>query len=105
MKKKFNNPTIRIITSIVLGIIIGFLICFVAISMGYNQMNDATLTDYSVKVFGLPIFDIQRVGSDLVGTPNNSSMMFIGVIFSMILAIVIEIVVSLKNKHRKEGAK
>ncbi|EKZ4946873.1 protein LlsX, partial [Listeria monocytogenes] len=51
------------------------------------------------------IFDIKRVGSEMVGTPNNTSMMFIGVIISMILAIVVEIIVSLKNRHRKETAK
>ncbi|AAT03892.1 protein LlsX [Listeria monocytogenes] len=105
MKKKFSNPTFRIIASIVLGILIGVLICFVAIGLGYIHMNDGTLKEYSVKIFGLTIFDIKRVGSEMVGTPNNTSMMFIGVIISMILAIVVEIIVSLKNRHRKETAK
>ncbi|EGT1931259.1 TPA: protein LlsX, partial [Listeria monocytogenes] len=48
MKKKFSNPTFRIIASIVLGILIGVLICFVAIGLGYIHMNDGTLKEYSV---------------------------------------------------------
>ncbi|MBC2017536.1 LlsX family protein [Listeria seeligeri] len=101
MREKFKNPTVRIMASIFGGIVIGVLICFVAISIGYNQMNDTSLINYNVKVFGLSIFNIHRIGSELVGTPNNSSMMFIGVIFSMILAIFIEIFIAFKNNIGK----
>lgn len=95
----------RIIVLIVLGILIGVFICFVVIGLGYIYMNDGILKEYSVKIFGLIIFDIKRVGSEMVGIFNNISMMFIGVIIFMILVIVVEIIVLLKNRYRKEIVK
>ncbi|MGO1632897.1 MAG: DUF5963 family protein, partial [Staphylococcus equorum] len=42
-------------------------------------------------------------GAEYIGTPNNSNMMFIGIIFSMILAIVTETIVAFKNRKRGES--
>ncbi|MGY3751162.1 DUF5963 family protein [Vagococcus acidifermentans] len=105
MKKKFNNPTTRVIASIILGIILGVFVCFMAIRSGYTYIKSSSLTEYSVNIFGFPIFDIQKVGNEFKGTPNNSNMMFVGIIFSMVLAIVTEVVIALKNRKSKEDDK
>ncbi|EPP0902202.1 DUF5963 family protein [Listeria monocytogenes] len=98
MKKKFNNSTTRVIVSIFLGIILGVFVCFMAIRTGYTYVKSSSLTEYSVNILGFIIFDIQKVGNEFKGTPNNSNMMFIGIIFSMILATATEIVIALKNR-------
>ncbi|MFD2307265.1 DUF5963 family protein [Enterococcus termitis] len=98
MKKKFNNSTTRVIVSIFLGIILGVFVCFMAIRTGYTYVKSSSLTEYSVNILGFTIFDIQKVGNEFKGTPNNSNMMFIGIIFSMILATATEIVIALKNR-------
>lgn len=103
MKKKLNNPTTRIITSIILGIVIGVLVCFIAIRFGYSHIKSTDLMEYNVNLIGLNIFNIQREGAEYIGTPNNSNMMFIGIIFSMILAIVTETIVAFKNRKRGES--
>ena len=59
--------------------------------------------EYNVNLIGLNIFNIQREGAEYIGTPNNSNMMFIGIIFSMILAIVTETIVAFKNRKRGES--
>ncbi|GEQ33701.1 LlsX family protein [Marinilactibacillus psychrotolerans] len=103
MKKKLNNPTTRIIASIVLGIVIGVIVCFIAIRFGYSHIKSTDLMEYNVNLIGLNIFNIQREGAEYIGTPNNSNMMFIGIIFSMILAIVTETIVAFKNRKRGES--
>ncbi|EKP7339254.1 LlsX family protein [Listeria monocytogenes] len=105
MKEKFNNPTTRVIVSIILGIILGVFVCFMTIRSGYTYVKSSSLTEYSVTIFGFTIFDIQKVGNEFKGTPNNSNMMFIGIIFSMVLAIVTEVVIALKNRKGKEDNK
>ncbi|MBO0439635.1 LlsX family protein [Candidatus Enterococcus ikei] len=102
MKQKFNNPTNRVIVSIILGIIVGVFVCFMAIRLGYSHVKGTSLSEYSVNVFGFSIFDIRKVGGEFKGTPNNSNMMFIGLIFSMVLAIVTEVILAIVNKRRKE---
>ncbi|WP_207696644.1 hypothetical protein DOK67_0002296 [Enterococcus sp. DIV0212c] len=102
MKKKFNNPTNRVIVSIILGIVVGVFVCFMAIRSGYSHIKGTSLSEYSVDVFGFSIFDIQKVGGEFKGTPNNSNMMFIGLIFSMVLAIATEIILAVVNRRRKE---
>lgn len=105
MKKKFNNPTTRIVISIILGIVLGVFVCFMAIRSGYAFVESHSLTEYSVNIFGLTIFDIQKMGNEFKGTPNTSSMMVVGITFSMILAIGTEIIIAFKNRKRKEGDK
>lgn len=100
MKKKFNDQMTRVIVSVILGIILGFFVCFMAIRSGYATIKTSSLTEYSVNVFGFSVFDIQRVGTELKGTPNSGNMMFIGIIFSMVLATVIEIAVALRSRKR-----
>ena len=104
MKKKINNPTTRVIVFI-LGIILGVFVCYMEIRSGYTYIKSSSLTEYSVKIFGFPIFDIQKIGNEFKGTPNNSNMMFVGIIFSMMLAIVTEIVIALKNRKDKKDDK
>lgn len=103
MKKKLNNPTTRIIASIVLGIVIGVLVCFIAIRFGYSHIKNTNLMEYNVNLIGLNIFNIQREGTEYIGTPNNSNMMVIGLAFSMVLAIVTETIVAFKNKKKVES--
>lgn len=103
MKKKLTNPTIRVIVSIILGIIIGVLVCFIAIRFGYSHIKSTDLMEYNVNLIGLNIFNIQREGTEYIGTPNNSNMMFIGLAFSIVLAIVTETIVSFKNRKKVES--
>lgn len=105
MTKKFNNLTTRVIVSIILGIILGVFVCFMAIRSGYTYVKSSSLTEYSVSILGFTIFDIQKVGNGLKGTPNNSNMMFIGIMFSMVLSIITEVIATLKNRRSKEDEK
>jgi len=101
MKEKLKNAKMRVAMCIILGIIVGLCSCSIAIVLGYTHIRSAGLDNYSVNLLGFSIFDIQRMGTELEGTANNGNMMFIGLIFSMILTMGIEMIVATKS-HRRE---
>jgi len=101
MKKILENDMSRRIAAIILGIILSVAVSVVAITLGYTHVRTHALNDYTVELLGLPIFAIKRIGEEVAGAPNMSMMMFLGIIFSMVLALVAELIVA-RGKKRKD---
>lgn len=100
MSAILNKQTNRIIIALILGIVIALACCYFAIGLGYNQMKDVAITEYSVQLFGFSIYDIKEINGKLSGSANNNNMMFIGIIFSMILVMITELLFSKKSNKK-----
>ncbi|GHU35521.1 hypothetical protein FACS1894193_08650 [Bacilli bacterium] len=100
--EKYNTRTNRMVALIILGIIFAVITCSIAITLGYHHVKSHELADYRVNVLGISIYQIQNINGELKGIGNHPAMMFIGIIFSMVLTIVMELIIVLKNK-KNEG--
>jgi len=101
MKKKWSNQYVRMLTCIISGVILGVLICLIAITLGFMHVRSAALSEYIVHVLGTPIFVISRAGTELTGTPNVSMMVFVGMICSMLLMLVVEVIAGIRKKRKE----
>lgn len=95
-----DKQTNRIIIALILGIVIALAFCYFAIGLGYNQIKDVTITEYSVQLFGFSIYDIKEINGKVSGSANNNNMMFIGIILSMILVMITELIFSKKSNKK-----
>lgn len=96
----FKKQEFRIIGEILLGIVISVIFNFLCISFGYYKINADKLDTYSVSPFGLEIFQIKNGGNS--GSPVVTNMMYIGIIFSILMVIVVEVIIGMKKRHHKE---
>ncbi len=96
-----NKQFFRIGIGIVIGIIISVIISTIFITIGYSAFNSRNLTEYVIKILGIPIFSIVNNGNGVVGTPNVENMTMLGIGWSVIVVFVIEIIHYAKNKNEK----
>lgn len=90
----------RIIGEILLGIVISVVFNFIYISFGYYKIHVDKLDTYSVSPFGLEIFQIKNGGNS--GNPVITNLTYIGIIFSILMVIIIEVILSMKKRQHKE---
>lgn len=95
-----DKQTNRIIIALILGIVIALAFCYFAIGLGYNQIKDVAIAEYSVQLFGFSIYDIKEINGKVSGSANNNNMMFIGIILSMILVMITELIFSKKSNKK-----
>lgn len=88
----------RICLEIVVGIIISVILSAILISLGYYKVNSNDLDKYSVNFIGVTIYNITKINGDFVGEAINQNMSMIGIICSVILIIVNETRIFIKNK-------
>jgi hypothetical protein len=87
----------RIIIEIIIGVILSVALNFIMISTGYATVYSHHLNQHIVSVFGMKIFTITNAGS--TGLSNPSGMMIIGIIFTIIFSILIELIVAWRGKR------
>lgn len=97
-----NKLFIRLMIEILAGIGISVAANLIVITFGYKHFYRASLDSYNVHFFGIDVFDIVKEGSKGIGTPNIQNMMLIGIMCSVILVVICEIIINVKaNKKQK----
>ena len=86
MSQQVNRLSIAIIA----GIIMGVALCAVMISFGYHHAYSALPASYDVRLLGLPIYHLTRVGETYTGVPVPRNMVFVGILCSLVLAVLVE---------------
>lgn len=102
MSTILNKQTNRIILEIFLGTFLGIILCYFLIKAGYNQIDSSAVKEYTVQLFGFSIYEIKEINGKLNGVANNNSMMFIGILFSMLVIIIMELLFARKNRGVKK---
>ncbi|MFA9396819.1 MAG: LlsX family protein [Clostridiaceae bacterium] len=93
-----NNQFVRICLELLAGIIISVVLCCILIFLGYYKINAESLNEYTVKLFGVIIYEIKNISGDMVGTAINKNMSIIGSICCIVSVIVWETNAILKGK-------
>lgn len=96
-----NKLFMRLMIEILVGIGISVVANLIAITFGYKHFYKAALDNYNVRFLGIKVFNIVKEGAKGVGTPNIQNMMLVGVMCSVILVVICEIIVNVKAKKQK----
>ena len=80
----------RLSFAIIAGIVMGIALCAVVISFGYHHAYSALPASYDVRLLGLPIYHLTRVGEAYAGAPVPRNMVFVGILCSLVLAVLVE---------------
>ncbi|WP_346961532.1 LlsX family protein [Clostridium sp.] len=93
-----NNQLKRIIIFIVIGILISVAFCTIFITLGYFDAYKNLPERQAIDILGMPIYILEKTGEKYAGTPVNSNMSFIGIIFSILTVIIGEFIYFRKHK-------
>ncbi len=93
-----KNQFVRICLEIFAGIIISVILSAILIAFGYYKVKSNDFDSYSIKLIGFTLYNITKSGSEYVGEAINQNMSIIGIITSIIVIIVNETRVYLKNR-------
>jgi hypothetical protein len=102
LHKLNKSITLRILSIIVVGAIVSFILNFILISIGYFSMGMGEQIIYDVSCFGLPIYQIARSGDSLIGNAIGANMSIIGVIISFAMVTITEIAIAIHHWHKKK---
>lgn len=82
----------KIILAIVIGFVMAMIIMSVAIYFGYTTAYDTNVNLWTVKIVGIPIYDLSISGDAYIGSPKGIYMgLFCGI--CMCLAVVIQVII------------
>lgn len=95
-----NKQMFRILLEILVGIILSVIANTIVISIGYNHFYSSGISNYQVKFLGIDVFNIQGINGSVVGTPNTSKMIIMGLVFSLIMVAVAEFTINLKKSKK-----
>ncbi|MBE5968698.1 MAG: hypothetical protein E7242_00525 [Lachnospiraceae bacterium] len=102
-RKQFIRIVIEITLGITIGITLSVLICSISISNGYGNFYRDSLAECNISVFGINIYDIKKAGNEVIGTPNSFAMAILGIIFSLIVVVAIELMSAIKNRNGEKN--
>ncbi len=95
------NQFVRVCLEIFAGIIVSVALCSLLIFLGYYHVHSVDADQYTVKFLGVKIYEIVRQGSDYTGTALNQNMSMLGICCSLVLIIVSETIIFVKQKKNK----
>ena len=99
-KLKTSMPA-RLVAYIIGGIAISGIIFFVLIYFGYASVLNTQASSYLVTCLGLPIYEITSSADGPVGRSVGVNMPIIGMVCSLGIALVVELVLALRAKNKK----
>ncbi len=87
------NKKIKIIIALVTGFVIAMMLMGVAIYFGYTKAYSIHVDALTVRILGIPIYELTKAGSEYAGKTMGTYMgIFCGI--CMILAFSIEEIIS-----------
>lgn len=96
MKKK-----VKIILSLIIGFAVAMALMAVSIYFGYSKAYDIESAGYTVKLFGISIYQLTKAGSEYTGAAIGPNMGIICGIFMALGFAIEEVVDKLRNKNQK----
>jgi len=94
------NKKIKIIIALILGFVIAIIWMGIAIYFAYCQAYSTNIGALTVRVFGIPIYELTRTGTFYVGKAVGKYMGVLCLIFMVIGVFVEEIISKIKSKKR-----
>lgn len=88
----------RIIIFIVIGIVLSTVLYTIFITLGYFDAYKHLPERQAIDILGMPIYILEKTGQKYTGTPVNSNMSFIGIIFIILTVIIGEFLYFRKHK-------
>lgn len=85
---------------VIIEILAGIVLSAIAISTGYFIINKNGYANFDVNLLGLNLYRIQNYG--VSGEPIITNIMFLGVILSILLVIIIELLVATNKRGKKQ---
>ncbi|HDY9445585.1 TPA: LlsX family protein [Staphylococcus argenteus] len=95
-----KRQEMRVIIEILAGIVLSAIITAIAISTGYFIINKNGYANFDVNLLGLNLYRIHNYG--VSGEPIITNIMFLGVILSILLVIIIELLVATNKRGKKQ---
>ncbi len=91
------NKKIKIIVALISGFVIAMILMGLTIYFAYCQAYSTNIGALTVRVFGIPIYELTRTGTSYIG---KSYMGVLCLIFMLIGLLVEEIISKIKSKKR-----
>lgn len=91
------NKKIKIIVALISGFVIAMILMGLTIYFAYCQAYSTNIGALTVRVFGIPIYELTRTGTSYIG---KSYMGVLCLIFMFIGLLVEEIISKIKSKKR-----
>ena len=85
-----NKQGLRIILELVAGMVFSVILCCILIFFGYSTFYKDNFNEYTVNIFGLPIYEIVMQSGKGQGTAFNQNMFLVNIICSIITVIAVE---------------
>ena len=95
-----NKQGLRIILELVAGMVFSVILCYILIFLGYSTFYKDNFNEYTVNIFGLPIYEIVMQSGEGQGTAFNQNMSLVSIICSIITVIAVETTIFIKNKNK-----
>lgn len=92
------NKKIKIIIALSLGFVIAIICMGIAIYFAYCQAYNTNIGALTVRVFGIPIYELTRTGTFYVGKAVGKYMGVLCLIF-MVIGVFVEEIIS-EIRHR-----
>lgn len=96
-----NKQVLRVFVEIIIGIVVSVIISTIAITLGYTNFHGNELKEYAVNILGVNIFNIAKNGNEAVGTPVGQNMFLMGMLCSIVLVVVLELLFYFRSKKKK----
>lgn len=81
---------VKLILALVIGFVIAMIIMSIAIYFGYTSAYSTGVELFTVRVLGIPIYELSKTGTEYAGVSNGICMgMFCGICMSIAVAIKI----------------
>ena len=97
-----NKQGLRILLELVAGMVFSVILCYILIFLGYSTFYKDNFNEYTVNIFGLPIYEIVMQSGKGPGTAFNQNMFLVNIICSIITVIAVETTIFIKNKNKPE---
>ncbi|NMA84636.1 MAG: LlsX family protein [Epulopiscium sp.] len=79
----------KVIIALVIGFAVAMILMSIAIYFGYTKAYNSGVESHVVKLFGIPIYELTKTGSEYSGTTLGAYMGLVCGIF-MVLSLAIE---------------
>ena len=91
---------LKIAVPILTGLLIASVLMAVIISFGYTEAYASNAEKLTVKMVGIPIYELNRTGSEYTGTALGPNMGIISGIFILCSFCVGGVICAIKKAHK-----
>jgi hypothetical protein len=102
--KKIMKKSIKILSALIVGFALGTLVMTVVIYFGYTNAYSTGVNASTVKMLGIPIYELTKSGTKYIGESLVNNMWAIYGIF-MVLSVIAEELISKARRKKSQARK